>query len=63
MEKICTEHIVEIDGDTILLIIDFSLRTMIENQSYEPVVQMPASNVLVALGRKHHIQVWLIFSF
>ncbi|EFA03008.2 maestro heat-like repeat-containing protein family member 1 [Tribolium castaneum] len=57
MEKICIEHIVAIDGDTILLMIDFSLRTMIENQNYEPIVQMPASNVLVALGRKHHIQV------
>ncbi|RZC37257.1 hypothetical protein BDFB_008476, partial [Asbolus verrucosus] len=57
MEKICVEHIVEIDGDTVLSLIDFCLRTLIENLSYEPIVQMPASNVLVALGRKHHIQV------
>lgn len=57
MEKICIEHIIEIDGDTILLIVSFCLRIMTENPNYEPVIQVASSKVLVAVGRKHHIQV------
>lgn len=57
MENVCSEHIANIDGDTILMIIEFSLGVMIENVGYEPVIQLPASGVLVAIGRGHHIQV------
>ncbi|KAJ8916184.1 hypothetical protein NQ315_016323 [Exocentrus adspersus] len=57
MESVCTEHIVQIDGDTIITIIDFSLQVMVENIGYEPLVQMPASGILVALGREHYLQV------
>ncbi|KAJ8930968.1 hypothetical protein NQ314_016182 [Rhamnusium bicolor] len=57
MEAVCSEHIVKIDGDTIIMTIDFSLLIMIENVHCEPLVQMPASGILVALGREHYIQV------
>ncbi|XP_066159161.1 maestro heat-like repeat-containing protein family member 1 isoform X1 [Euwallacea fornicatus] len=57
MSKVCKEHIVNIDGDTIINTIEFSLKIMTEYSSYEPGVQMPASNVLVALGRLHYLQV------
>lgn len=57
MESVCTERIIQIDGDTIITVIDFSLQVMIENINYEPLVQMPASGILVALGREHYIQV------
>ncbi|KAJ8979536.1 hypothetical protein NQ317_017684 [Molorchus minor] len=57
MECVCSEHIVNIDGNTILTTIEFSLQLMIENIHLEPLVQMPASGILVALGREHYIQV------
>lgn len=60
MENICTDNIANIDGDTILSIIEFSLSIMIDNPIHEPLVQLPASGVLVALGREHYIQVRVI---
>lgn len=57
MESVCTDHIIQIDGDTIITVIDFSLQVMVENINYEPLVQMPASGILVALVREHYIQV------
>ncbi|KAF5275577.1 hypothetical protein FQA39_LY06689 [Lamprigera yunnana] len=57
MEYICREHILEIDGDTIIALIDFSVDCMMQSNSYEPMVQLSASGVLVALGTKHCIQV------
>lgn len=56
MQSICTEHIIAIDGDTILSLTDFCLEVLTRNIAVD-VVQDPASNVLVAIGRKHHIQV------
>ncbi|XP_050312813.1 maestro heat-like repeat-containing protein family member 1 isoform X2 [Anthonomus grandis grandis] len=57
MSKICLEHIANIDGDTVLKLIEFCLKTMTEKAGYEPVLQLPAADVLVALGRLHYIQV------
>ncbi|XP_017784468.1 PREDICTED: maestro heat-like repeat-containing protein family member 1 [Nicrophorus vespilloides] len=57
MEDVCREHIVSIDGDTIMILIELCLDLMTDNVNHEPKVQMPASGVLVALGTKHCIQV------
>lgn len=57
MSKICTEHILSIDGDTVMKTIDFSLSVMTKNSNYEPLVQLAASNILVSLGRAHYLQV------
>lgn len=57
MERICQDRISSIDSDTIVLVIDFSIEVMTQNLSYEPQVQMPASEILVALGHKHYKQV------
>lgn len=57
MEEICDEQIVDIDGDTILLLIHFCVDEMTKNIEYVPSVQMCASSVLVAIGKKHCIQV------
>lgn len=57
MEKICQDYILNIDGDTILIVVEFSLEVMTQNTGFEPLVQMPASGILVALGRKHYVQV------
>lgn len=59
MEHICQEYIVEIDGDTIIMLVDFAMDVMTQNVAYEPIVQLPASGVLVALGGKHCVQVHL----
>lgn len=60
MSKVCSEHIENIDGDTVIRTVEFSLRMMTESNLYEPVVQAPASDILVALGRLHYIKVILI---
>lgn len=57
MEEVCLEHIIEIDGDTVLMLIKFCVDEMTKNIEYVPDVQMRASAVLVALGKKHCIQV------
>ncbi|CAH0557118.1 unnamed protein product [Brassicogethes aeneus] len=57
METVCTDNIATIDGDSILAIIEFSLNVMVETSGLEPLVQKPASGILVALGREHYIQV------
>ena len=57
MEDICLEYILDIDGDTVLIMINICVELMIQNASYEPHVQLPTSGVLVALGKKHCIQV------
>lgn len=57
MEEICRDQILCIDGDTILALVDFCVKVMTKNVLHEPIVQMPASAVLVALGTKHCIQV------
>ncbi|KAK9870559.1 hypothetical protein WA026_008120 [Henosepilachna vigintioctopunctata] len=56
METVCTEYIILIDGDTILYTTDFCLEVMTKSINTD-VIQQPACNVLVAIGRKHHIQV------
>lgn len=61
LEEICLEHIVEIDGDTVLLLIDFCVDEMVKNPEYVPNVQLSASALLVALGKKHCIQVGFSF--
>lgn len=63
MEEICQEHIIAIDGDTVLLLINFCVEEMTKNPEYVPGVQMSASAVLVALGTKHCIQVSLFTIF
>ncbi|XP_056636032.1 maestro heat-like repeat-containing protein family member 1 [Diorhabda sublineata] len=57
MEIVCSDHLVKINGDTIILTVDVSLSVMTENISYEPIIQTPASGVLVALGREHYVQI------
>lgn len=57
MENVCREHLINIDGDTIITIVEFSLQIMIENVGYDPLIQLPASGILVALGREHYVQV------
>lgn len=57
LEEICLENIVDIDGDTVLLMINFCVDEMIKNPEYIPDVQLSASALLVALGKKHCIQV------
>lgn len=57
MESICREHIIYIDGDAIMLSIELCLELMTQNVLPDPIIQMPASSVLVALGTKHCIQV------
>lgn len=57
MERICQDNILKIDGETILIVVEFSLELMTQNHNYEPLVQMPSSGILVALGRKHYVQV------
>ncbi|KAF5298497.1 hypothetical protein FQR65_LT01276 [Abscondita terminalis] len=57
MEYICNEFILELDGDTVITLIDFGINIMTQNNVHEPVVQVAASGVLVALGNKHCIQV------
>lgn len=57
MGRICCEHIIVIDGDTVLKLIDFAMKVMTESAVHEPAIQMPASEILVALGRLHYIQV------
>lgn len=59
MENICREQIVLIDGDTILILIDFCYDIMTKS-IYEYDVQLNASDVLVALGNKHCVQVCYI---
>lgn len=63
MESVCLEHILLLDGDTVIATIDTCLKIMTENVYVEPVVQIPASNVLVALGREHYVQVIICFHF
>lgn len=57
MSRVCSDYLCRIDGDTVLDVIDFSLEMMTKHSTYEPAIQMPASEVLVALGRLHSIQV------
>ncbi|KAH1014351.1 hypothetical protein HUJ04_003198 [Dendroctonus ponderosae] len=57
MSRICCEHIIIIDGDTVLKLIDFAMKVMTGSPLHEPLIQMPASDILVALGRLHYIQV------
>lgn len=56
MESICRDHIVLIDGDTLLVLIDFCFDVMTKS-GYDSNVQLSASSVLVALGSKHCVQV------
>lgn len=56
MENICREQIVLIDGDTILILIDFCYDVMTKS-AYEYNVQLNASAILVALGNRHCVQV------
>lgn len=69
MESVCLEHILLLDGDTVINTVDTSLKIMTKNVYVEQVIQIPASDVLVALGREHYVQVissyilFLIFTF
>nr|CAD7434219.1 unnamed protein product [Timema monikensis] len=53
MEHICLDHLSEVDGDVVLLLVQFSIDEMTRSPDYLPVVQMPASGILVALGKAH----------
>lgn len=57
MEWICRDYILEIDGDTVITLVEFCVKTMTQNIAYEPLVQLAASGILVALGSKHCVQV------
>lgn len=57
MEVVCSDHILQINGDSIILTIDVSLAVMTEQINFDPLVQMPACGILVALGREHYVQV------
>lgn len=58
MERVCSDYISKIDGDVVMITIDVGLSIMSENINSESTVQLPASGVLVALGRVHYVQVW-----
>nr|CAD7579576.1 unnamed protein product [Timema californicum] len=53
MEHICLDHLSDVDGDVVLLLVQFSVDEMTRSPDYLPVVQMPASGILVALGKAH----------
>nr|CAD7453186.1 unnamed protein product [Timema tahoe] len=53
MEHICLDHLSEVDGDVVLLLVQFSVEEMTRSPDYLPAVQMPASGILVALGKAH----------
>ncbi|CAG9858443.1 unnamed protein product [Phyllotreta striolata] len=57
METVCSDHILKINGDTIISTIEVSLGIMTYQINSEPLVQMPACGILVALGREHYVQV------
>lgn len=57
IERVCQDYTVSIDGDTLMGLIEFAIDTMTQSTGYDPVIQWPASAVLVRLGRKHPIQV------
>uniref|UniRef100_A0A6P7GVH6 Maestro heat-like repeat-containing protein family member 1 n=1 Tax=Diabrotica virgifera virgifera TaxID=50390 RepID=A0A6P7GVH6_DIAVI len=57
MELVCSDHILKINGDTIIQTINVSLSIMTENISWDSQLQRPASGILVALGREHYVQV------
>ncbi|KAG5897176.1 hypothetical protein JTB14_022538 [Gonioctena quinquepunctata] len=57
MEAVCSDHILKIDGDTIIRVIDISLTIMTGNYTNESSIQMPSCGILVALGREHYVQV------
>lgn len=63
MESVCLEHITLLDGDTVISAVETSLKIMTKNVYVEQVVQMPASDVLVALGREHYVQVIYYLQF
>lgn len=62
MESVCLEHILLLDGDTVIHTVETSLKIMTKNVYVEQVVQIPSSEVLVALGREHYVQVSKILS-
>ncbi|KAI4464663.1 maestro-related heat domain-containing [Holotrichia oblita] len=58
MNNVCLEYIVAVDGDTILVLIDLCMELMVQNHYNElHPIQIAASNILVALGKKHSIQI------
>lgn len=59
MEDICRENILQIDGDTLLSLVEFAVEIMTSNVAHDPLIQMPSSGILVALGSKHSVQVGL----
>lgn len=56
MEKICENHIEKIDGTSIVVIIQLSIRIMKQYNELDK-IQQPASDILVALGRGHCVLV------
>lgn len=61
MNNVCLEYIVDVDGDTILVLIELCMNLMTQNHYNEMhQIELAASNILVALGKKHSIQVSLI---
>ncbi|GJQ85615.1 hypothetical protein Trydic_g20165 [Trypoxylus dichotomus] len=58
MNNVCQEYIVQVDGDTILVLIDLCMHLMVQNHYNElHQVEFAASNILVSLGKKHSIQI------
>lgn len=58
MERICEDHIQKIDGTSILTIIQLTIRIMKQNNELDK-IQLPTSDILVALGREHCVLVSL----
>lgn len=56
MAKICEDHIRKIDGTSIVAIIQLTIRVMKQYNELDK-IQLPTSNILVALGREHCVLV------
>lgn len=53
IQRICEDFIQNLQPETVSLLTTFALDIMTQNAVYEPNVQTPASETLVALGRQH----------
>ncbi|KAL0848874.1 hypothetical protein ABMA28_013281 [Loxostege sticticalis] len=53
LEQTCVNQVKKIEQGTATLLVNSMLRAMTENPLYEPIVQMGASSVLVAIGHEY----------
>ncbi|XP_063838990.1 maestro heat-like repeat-containing protein family member 1 [Ostrinia nubilalis] len=53
LEQTCVNQVKKLENTTATLLVNSMLRAMTENPQYEPIVQIGASSVLVAVGHEH----------